>query len=171
MARTGELVIVNTTCPADSIKGGVVQLPAPPAKLLCTFQVTDLPPMDGPVMALVYADSSTQLPLPTDMGIYRIARAPRTVQGECVAVGSSRSLRKASSAAAIPGQPARSGPGLPVTPICRSVSADTTLTFGPFQPTECGRHLFNTDISADLTNSLEWVNKELDLDVNVVGCP
>lgn len=171
MARTGELMIVNTTCPSDSLMDGLISIPPPPTgKVLCSFNISDLPPMDGPVMALVYVDRGSRTPLPTVPGIYRVAKAPRVLRGECVQVGTSRSLTQAGSVASLTGQPAVSAGGLPTTPLCQSATANNTLTFGPFESTQCGKYTFSTDVSADLRDSPVWRNAEYSLDINVVGC-
>ena len=169
MARTGELVVVDTTCPSGSISDGLITIPPPPGQVLCTFEISNLPPMDGPVMALVYLDQS-QIPLPTDPGRYRAVGAPKVVQGECVQVGTSQTLIRAGSQEVISGQPSRVGPGLPTTPICQSASTNGTLTLGPFKSTQCGKYTLMAGAAADLTNSPAWEYAQLKLDVNVVGC-
>lgn len=170
LARTGELVVVNTTCPSGSISDGQIVVPPPPDKVLCTFEIDSLPPMDGPVLALVYADQKALMPLPTDPGKYRLALAPKVVQGECVQVGTSRSLTRLGSQEVVRGQPSRAGQGLPTTPICQSSSINGTLTFGPFKSNQCGKYMLNAGVAADLTNSPTWAYAQLKLEVDVVGC-
>jgi hypothetical protein len=122
-------------------------------------------------MALVYVERGSNSPLPVTPFIYSAANAPRNSIGDCVTVGSSRSLTKEGSVAALAGQPSRVGTGLPATPICRSVSGNFTYTFGPFEPSQCGDYAFNADLSADLTNSPAWETTDLDFKVQVTGCP
>jgi hypothetical protein len=127
--------------------------------------------MDGPVMPLVYVERGSSTPLPVTPIIFATANAPRNRVGDCATVGSSRSLTKAGSIAAVAGQPSRSGPGLPGTPVCTSVSGNFTYTFGPFEASQCGDYTLNADLSAEMTNSPAWETAALTRKVQVVGCP
>jgi hypothetical protein len=127
--------------------------------------------MDGPIMALVYVEPGSDTPLPVTPIIYSAANAPRNSIGDCVTVGSSRSLTKEGSVAALAGQPTQAGTGVPATPICRSVSGNFSYTFGPFEANQCGDYAFKADLSADLTNSPAWETTDLDFQVTVDGCP
>lgn len=164
-------MIVNASCPDDSTVDGAVSIPPPPAKVLCPFTMSGLPPMDGAVTALVYAAPGSNTPLPNFPIIYSTAKAPRNSIGDCVTVGSSRSMTKEGSVAALAGQPSRSGSGLPATPVCRTLSGNFTYTFGPFEDSQCGTYDFIADLSADLTNSPALETSDLKFKVQVVGCP
>lgn len=169
--RTGELIIVNATCPQSSISGGLITVPPPPSKLQCQFQIDGLVPMDGAILPLVAVEPGSTTLLPTDPGVYKTAGAPRDTQGDCATFGASASFTKAGSAAVVQGQPARDGAAFPSTPICRTASNSYTLTFGPFKADQCGSYKYESDLSADYVNSPAWQSVPLNFDVEVTGCP
>jgi hypothetical protein len=172
LSRTGQLLLVNASCPSAAMsRDGMVLVAAPPAKVYCNFSIDGLPPMDGFVLPVVYSPADKSVPLPAEPGMFKLsASSPRSIIGECVQVGSSRALTPAGGGSAIPGQPVRKSMGLPSTPLCRTTRARYDLVFGPFSPTACGSYSFTSDLSADLTNTPAWERKEQTFGVQVTGC-
>jgi hypothetical protein len=186
--RLGQLQTVDALCP-DSAKApeGGYAVPARPQKLLCSFRLSGLPPMDGSVAPLVFAAvpsgaaagaaaAAAAVPLPAEATIYRVANAPRVALGECAVLGASRTLRKQGAAYAVEGQPSTppahgsSSSGLPSTPVCSSLSTTFPMRFGPFGADGCGSYTFSGDVSARPSNSSSVVRDAMSFAVQVGGC-
>jgi hypothetical protein len=115
----------------------------------CSFQVTDLPPMDGAITPLVYLTDTSPTALPAEPAPYRVAGAPRVALGECAVLGASRSLRQEGATAAVEGQPSfKERSALPAAPVCEDYSTTFDMTFGPFGPSQCGRYDFRGSVTA-----------------------
>lgn len=179
LKRLGELQIVTATCPSSSLnKDGLISVPTKPNKLLCSFRVTDLPPMDGAITSLVYPTVSSQAPLPAMPALYKVAGASRVPVGECAVLATSMSLRKAGATSAVEGQPASTASqALPSQAICSDLSTSFDLTFGPFGASQCGRYRFAGSVTATPVAAPEGLEgarpakADLAFGVDVTGCP
>jgi hypothetical protein len=148
LKRLGELQVVDAACPSAAMTSdGLITVPARPNKIMCSFRVDDLAPMDGAITPLVYVTPESQDPLPTMPTVYRVAGAPRVPLGDCATLGASRSLRKDGSDALVEGQPT-SKSALPSTPVCSDFETSFEMTFGPFSNRQCGKYVFTGDFSA-----------------------
>jgi hypothetical protein len=150
LKRLGELQVVDAACPSASMtKDGLITVPARPNKIMCSFRVDDLAPMDGAITPLVYVTPESQDPLPTMPTVYRVAGAPRVSLGDCAVLGASRSLRKDGSDAVVEGQPkSKSRTELPSTPVCSDLETSFDMTLGPFSNRQCGNYVFTGDFAA-----------------------
>lgn len=179
LRRLGELQVVNATCPPESVdKDGFYVAPTRPNKLLCSFKMAGLVPMDGAITPLVYVSgNSSTPPLPAKPTTYRIANAPRVEMGQCATLSASQSLRQeggdgADSAGAVEGQPRLSDGQVPIPtrPVCNSLSTSSVLTFGPFKSTQCGSYMFQGTVSARPYNASRSVRASAGFPVDVTGC-
>jgi len=175
LKRLGELDVINTTCPSEAVDAaGLFIVPIRPNKLLCSFQVSGLPPMDGAITPLVYLGAESATPLPAQPAVYRVAGAPRVPLGECAVLGATRSLRLGGSNSALEGQPRTSSSqtrgALPADPVCGSYSTSIPMTFGPFTASQCGEYRFSSTVSAKPFNTTRSARGSLSFAVEVTDC-
>lgn len=182
LKRLGELQVVDAACPPSAVdKNGRITIPKRPDRLLCSFSVGDLPPMGGAIAPLVYLSEDSTAPLPALTDTYKVAGAPRVPVGECVVLGTSRSLRNQGTSAAVEGQPSsKAKDALPAQPVCSDFSTTLPMTFGPFGSSQCGRYQFTGIVTATPVanpaglqgvEGAKRARADVSFDVDVTGCP
>jgi hypothetical protein len=162
LTRTGEPLLVDAACPADSTStDGAIAVPPAPGKLSCTFIIQGMPPTQGAVSALVRV-AGAAAPLPVQPAEYVVTPGSSSSSGadagnsSCLKVGPLRNqLVKASkgaadtiaAAAAVKGMPVLDvSSSFPVGSVCDSVEKTSyTLVFGPFGAKDCGTYDFQSE--------------------------
>ncbi|WIA08123.1 hypothetical protein OEZ85_007581 [Tetradesmus obliquus] len=193
LTRTGQPLLVDAACPADSISAdGAIAVPPAPAKLTCSFTIQGMPPTPGVLSALVRI-AGAAAPLPVQPAEYAVTPGTSAAgsskdgnQSSCLKVGPLRNqLVKASkgsgesaAAAAVKGMPVLDvASNFPVGSVCDSLEkTGYTLTFGPFGAKDCGVYAFQSEWqvtgaeSAAAAQPLLLERPDIKFAVDVVGC-
>jgi hypothetical protein len=197
LTRTGEPLLVDAACPADSTAAdGTIAVPPAPGKLSCTFTIQGMPPTRGAVSALVRV-AGAAAPLPVLPAEYFVSPGSSSSssgdagsdsaagQSSCLKIGPMRNqLVKASSitatadsaAAVVKGMPVLDvSQNFPVGSVCDSITKTTyMLVFGPFGAEDCGKYAFESQwqvFGADAALQPVLLERpDIHFDVDVQGC-
>lgn len=193
LTRTGQPLLVDAACPADSTSAdGAIAVPPAPAKLSCSFTIQGMPPTPGAVSALVRI-AGAAAPLPVQPAEYAVTPGSSTTgsskdanQSSCLKVGplrnqlvkASKGAGESATAAAVKGMPVLDvASNFPVGSVCDSLEkTGYTLTFGLFGAKDCGVYAFQSEWqvtgagSAAAAQPLLLERPDINFAVEVVGC-
>ncbi|WIA28195.1 hypothetical protein OEZ86_010757 [Tetradesmus obliquus] len=193
LTRTGQPLLVDAACPADSTSAdGAIAVPPAPAKLSCSFTIQGMPPTPGAVSALVRI-AGAAAPLPVQPAEYAVTPGSSTtgsskdaIQSSCLKVGplrnqlvkASKGAGESATAAAVKGMPVLDvASNFPVGSVCDSLEkTGYTLTFGLFGAKDSGVYAFQSEWqvtgagSAAAAQPLLLERPDINFAVEVVGC-
>jgi hypothetical protein len=196
LTRTGEPLLVDAACPADSTTAdGTISVPPAPGKLSCTFTIQGMPPTQGVISALVRV-AGVAAPLPVQPAEYYLTPGSSDAgSGSAAVAGQSSCLKilpmrnhlvksssitttadSAGAADDVKGMPVLDvDKNFPVGSVCDSISkTGYTVVFGPFGASDCGSYTFESQwqvTGADaVAQPVVLEQPDITFELNVQGC-